>query len=407
MSLSLPLAVPFRLRRVPRSGAWPAGIVLAFVAAGCASTVAGPSGKDRLVLVRNLDALLSEDPDRAARLESSIAAFLAQAITGDFADDVVDTAELDRHGVFFRRVGGFGETPGIGVPSVLKAYTLNEEDYFVTIAFSGELEGTPFLDMVVELKATPHEDGYRFHCPFEERTKDFHETTIEDVTFRYSGEFNEERAQQFVSTRSELSRLSGLALMPVEYFAFQSLDEMLKSYGLVFDEARCNFLGHDLGRFDHSRQRYLTGMGDECYMYGYASQFLRSPELDRSEIYHTMATGFKTLYGGYWLIGTPMEVLREELRETVAQQPDIDLLDLFKKGRNGQTLGHAPSLVMAALICERALQEGDFAGLLRLVYSGSDGERFFGELKDVVGIDEAGFRAAIVAMLAPEPVANL
>ncbi len=77
----------------------------------------------------------------------------------------------------------------IGVPSVLKAYTLNGDDYFVTIAFGGEVDGAPFLDMIVELKATPHGDGYRFHCPFEERTKDFHETTLEDVSFRYSGGF--------------------------------------------------------------------------------------------------------------------------------------------------------------------------------------------------------------------------
>ena len=398
-------------RRALRWGAWPAGIALALSAMGCGSTPTAPTAQSRpalarQVLVRNSNALLSEDPDRAEALEHSIAAFLKQAITGDFTADVVNPEELNRHGFFFRRVGGFGETPGIGVPSVLKAYTLNGEDYFVTIAFGGEVDDLPFLDMVVELKATPHLDGYRFHCPFEERTKDFHKTTLEDVSFRHSGDFNEARARQFMATRAKLASLSGLRPTPLEYFAFQSLDEMLKSYGLVFDEDRCNFLGHDLGSFDHDRKRYVTGMGDECYMYGYASHFLRSPDHERSDRYGTMAVGFKTLFGGYWLIGTPMETLREELRETVKQTPEIDLLDLFKKGRNGQTLGHAPSLVMAALICEQALEQSDFDGLLRLVYSGSDGERFFDQLEAILGIDEAGFRDAIVEMLNPDQVAT-
>lgn len=401
MNFAQPLAVTIHRRRALGCRSWLVAIVFAFAAVGCAFPPTAPSSQTRPVLVRNLDALLSEDPDRAEALENSVAAFLTQATTGDFTEDVVDPKELDRHGIFFRRVGGFGKTEGIGLPSILKAYTLNGEDYFVTIAFMGEVEGTAFLDMIVELKATPHGHGYRFHCPFEERTKDLRETTIDDVCFRYSGGFNEDRARQFLATRSELAKLSGLRPAALEYFAFQSLDEMLKSYGLVFDEARCNFLGHDLGRFDHGRERYVTGMGDECYLYGYVGCFLRSPDHDASEAYHTMSVGFKTLFGGYWLIGTPMEALREELRETVKQDPEIDLLTLFKKGRNGQTLGHAPSLVMAALICEQALEKSGFDGLLRLVHSGSSGERFFDELEALLSIDEAGFRDAIVEMLKP------
>lgn len=388
-----------RHRRAASWAAWPAAVIAAILSAGCATRRAPSAALGHAVLVRNLDVLLSEDPERAEVLEESIAAFLTQASTGEFTDDVVDLTDLDRHGIFFRRLAGFGDTPDIGVPLLLKAYTLNGEDYFVTIAFAGERHGIPFLDMVVELKATPHGAGYRFDSPFEERTKDLHETTIDDVCFRYSGEFDGARARRFVARRAELSQLSGVSPPPLEYFAFQSLDEMLKAYGLVFDQDRCNFLGHDLGVFDHGRQRYLTGMGDECYMFGYAAQFLRSPKHDALDRYGTMAVGFKTLFGGYWLLGTPMHDLREELRATVLQAPDLDLLDLFKKGRNGQTQGHAPSLVMAALICEHALKKSNFDGLLRLVYAGSDGERFFAELEALLGIDEAGFRDTIVEML--------
>lgn len=382
------------------------GIVLTFGAIGCASTPAQPPVDSRPVLVRNLNALLSEDADRATALEDSIAAFLVQASTGEFTDDVVDLDELDRHGVFYRRVGGFGESEHLGVPSVLKAYTLNGEDYFVTIAFSGEADGVPYLDMIVELKATPHGAGYRFHSPFEERTKDFDGTTLGDVRFRYSGDFNEERARRFLAVRDELAGLSGMTPEPLEYFAFQSLDEMLKSYGLVFDEDRCNFLGHDLGFFDDHRKRYVTGMGDECYLFGYVGHFLASPDHDRSEMYRMIGVGFQTLYGGYWLSGTPMDALREELRERVNREPGIDLLGLFKKGRNGQTQGHAPSWIMAALLCEEALDKSGFEGLLRLVYSGPKGERFFQELEAVLGIDEAGFNEAIAELVNRTPSAN-
>ena len=393
----LPFLTSFRRALLEQQALFGA-VATAFAAASCAATTGTTDVADRPALIRNANVLLSEDPVIAEALERSIEAFLGEAATGQFTENCVDLSELDKHSVFYRRVGGFGETPGLGVPAVLKAYTLNNEDYFVTLSFAGELNGAPFLDMLVELKATPYGDGYRFHCPFEERTRDFHTTTMEDVRFRYSGTFDEGRAREFLEVRSELARISGLEREPLEYFAFQSLDEMLKSYGLVFDEARCNFLGHDLGRFDHGGKRYVTGMGDECYMYGYAGRFLRSEAHDRNEAFRTMVTGFRTLFGGYWLIGTPIETLRAELRETIEQAPDLDLVEVFQKGRNGQTQGHAPSLVMAALICEHALERSDFSGLLRLVHSGAKGERFFGELEAVLGIGKAQFRDAILQM---------
>ncbi len=74
-----------------------------------------PSPQARTILVRNQDVRLSEDPVRAEALETSVAAFLAQAITGDFTDDLVDPEELveleelDQHRFFYRRVGGFGK----------------------------------------------------------------------------------------------------------------------------------------------------------------------------------------------------------------------------------------------------------------------------------------------------------
>ena len=365
-------------------------------------SLAQTSALDRPVLVRNKDALLSEDQGRARAIEDSVAAFLRQASTGEFTDDLVDPAEIDRHGFFFRRVTGFSETPGIGVPSILKAYTLDDENYFVTVAFGGEDEGVPFLDMIVELKATPYGNGYRFHSPFEDRTANFGKTRLGDVRFHYSGDFDEERARRFVATRAELAAFSRKTLEPLEYYAFESLDEMLKSYGLVFDEDRCNFLGHDLARFDDGGRRYLTGMGDECYMFGYAGRFLAHDDYDRAERYGTMAAGFSTLYGGYWLVGTPMEELRAELHATIVDHPEMDLVEVFKLGRNGQTIGHAPSFVMAALLCEEVIETRGYDDLLRLMYTGRKGERFFAELQDVLGVDEASFRDAIVGMLESE-----
>ena len=196
-----------------------------------------------------------------------------------------------------------------------------------------------------------------------------------------------------------MARVTGREPAPVEYFAFGSLDELLKSYGLIFDEDRCNFLGHDLGLFDDGGARYVTGMGDESYLYGYLNCFLRGSHHDPEDRFSTMSSGFRTLYGGYWLIGTPMDQLERELLATLQESPGADLVDTFMKGRNGQTIGHAPSLVMAALIARETLRHRDFEDLLRLVHSGSKGESFFQELESILGVDEASFSAAIHSML--------
>lgn len=54
---------------------------------------------------------------------------------------------------------------------------------------------------------------------------------------------------------------------------------------------------------------------------------------------------------------------------------------------------------MSAFLCEEIIRQKGFEGVLKLVYSGEDGNSFFANLKEVLDIDEQNFHQNILRMI--------
>jgi len=117
-------------------------------------------------------------------------------------------------------------------------------------------------------------------------------------------------------------------------------------------------------------------------------------------MYGAFLTGMSVCYGGYALSGEDLPELKRQFREALAEDPDLNFLAEFRKGRGASVNRHFSHFVMSAFLCEMALEQGGFEAARRLLYSGPDGERFFSNLERVLGIDEASFHRAIAQRIA-------
>lgn len=349
---------------------------------------------------KNLNTTLSEDDATAALLEESLDEFLAAARDRSFPESLVNPQQLDRHGFFFAGISGLGSREGFAAPLVLKSFEVKDRTYRITVAFNGERDGAPFVYKVVEFLAVPYKDAYRFACPFEERTADFRVTTVGDVDFHHSGPIDLDKAQSFSRFRESLVELTGTENSKLDYYCFQSLDELLTCYGFLYDVTKCNFLEHDLGFTDDGGRRYVTGTANESYIYGYVGDHLRDHLPHADELYGAFVSGMSTYYGGYALSGDTLADLKRQFRARLEEQPETDFLEEFRKGRKSSVNRHFSFYVMCAFLCEKAIAERGFQEALRLAYAGSDGARFFELLDSVLGVDESNFHDTILRLIA-------
>ncbi len=352
-------------------------------------------------VVRNLGLEISEDSTTAVALETSLNGFLAETYAREYSDRYVDPAHYRQNEFFFENLPtGVSRraTTSFNEPAIVRSYSPNERDYYVTLNFSGTRDGVPSLFQLVELKAVPVSDHFRFYCLFDERTAGLEMETIGDVTFYHEGALDLEKAREFVEFKTQFTKLTRSEPAPMQYYKFRSLQSLLEAHGILFDAAKCNFLCNDLGITYNEGQTFVTGMNNECYIrdFIHGHFFDRMDNADR--MYRPFREGMAIYYGGTWG-GVRLPEMTQRFREEMLPRPGIDFLEEFRKGRKSSVRPHFSYFFMSALFCREVIEEHGFEQAMKLVYSGSDGEDFFANLDDVMNVNESNFHDTIVRLM--------
>ena len=355
----------------------------------------------QITIGHNFNLELSEDSLTAVKLENSLNAFLTEAQNGTYSHEYVDSTHLQQNEFFFRKLSGIGKNSSSTFhhPNVLKSYSSDKENYMVTVAFTGVKDDVPFVYQITELLAKPYNNHYQFYCPFTEKTNSFKTKTFKNVTYHFSGSINETKAKEFAQFKDQLSDLTKTSKSNLDYYCFESLDELLKSHGFLYSARQCNFLCYDLGFLDQNGQAYITGTANENYTFGYVGEYLYYNLPNRDNMYWPFVQGLSTYYGGYGLSYDSMTELKQQFRDQLKQNPDIDFLEEFKKGRKSSVNRHFSYYVMSAFLCEEVMKNNGFDDVLTLTYSGENGEQFFTHLKTILNVDESNFHQTILKLI--------
>ena len=342
---------------------------------------------------------LSEESRVANDLQRSLSAFLLPLRRGELSPAHTDPDERQRYAFFYESLlRGARDAE----PVVLKSYPIDEGSFLITVAFLTGAADALRISRIVELEARPIEGGFRFRCPYEYRTAQLRRHAIGDVTFRFRGPFDKERATDFTRFKAEFERHLGREPSPLVYDCFQSLDELLHAFGLVHDASKCNFLRHDLGFLWDDGRRFATGTAKENYIFGYVRAALSTGAATPAETYRPYVNGIAAYYGGYGLSGDSMEVLARQFRDEVERRPTIDFLEEFQKGRKSSVQRHFSFYVMCAFLYEELVARHGESTALQLVHSGAHGERFFSDLERLIGVTEENFHATILRLISAE-----
>ena len=350
---------------------------------------------------RNFDIeLVEKDSITSLKIERALNGFLTEAQNNSYTANYVDPEHQKSYEFFFSKLSRIGkDTKVFHQPLILKSYPVENGSFRLTIGFTGIKEQQPFIYQITELKAVPYQDHYRFYCPFEDNTQHFRRKIIANVTYYYSTTFNEIKAKEFAAFTKELAKLTKATVPELKYYSFNSLDELLKSYGFLYNVRQCNFLCYDLGFTDNEGKIYITGTNNENYVFGYIGDYLYYNLPNKDEIYWPYVQGLSAYYGGYGLSYDDMDTLKRQFRDEHKKRPDINFLDEFKKRRNSDVNRHFSYYVMSAFLFEEVLKDKGFDAALQLVYSGENGEHFFRNLEKIGGIKEKDFHKTIVRLI--------
>jgi hypothetical protein len=356
----------------------------------------------QVLVERNLNLELAEkDSFTSLKIERALNGFLTEAQEKNYSKKYVDSVHLLKYKFFFNKLSGIGvNSQNFNKPLVLKSYPVENGNYRLTVGFSGQIEGQPFIYQITELKAVPYQDHYRFYCPFEDNTKHFKMKTVDNVTYHYSNLFNETKAKKFAEFTKKIAQLIETPIPHLDYYSFNNLDELLKSYGFLYSARQCNFLCYDLGFTDNEGRTYITGTDNENYVFGFISDYLYYNLPNTDKIYWPFLQGISTYYGGYGLSYDDMVTLKRQFRKEYKSNPEINFLEEFKKGRKSSVNRHFSYYVMSAFLFEEALNKKGFDEAIKLVYSGNDGKLFFENLNLVLEVNEKNFHKTIAELIA-------
>tara|TARA_R110002072_G_scaffold25443_2_gene84962 strand:- start:14201 stop:15256 length:1056 start_codon:yes stop_codon:yes gene_type:complete len=346
----------------------------------------------------NFNTELAEDPVVAAALQSSLASLLGSVARGELSAQQVAPELVDGNTFFGKTLRALGQQPGAAVhaPLVLKSYSPDGASYLVTVAFFRAASRQPQIAKILEFHAYRDGDGYRFRSPFDHyNSLPSHEA--DGVTFHARAPFDEQRAREFVRFKSQLERLVHAPPSHLDYYCFHSLDELLKAHGILYDATKCNSLAQDLGFLDGDL--FLTGTGDERYIFGYLRDYLYRHCNAKGDLYAPFVNGMAAYYGGYSLSGDDMPTLKRQFRAKLAANPDFDFLREFRLERKSSVNRHFTHYVICALLCEEVVTQFGFEQAMALAHSGKNGKDFFTKLHSILGVDETSFHALVARLI--------
>ncbi len=356
----------------------------------------------QLVYQMNRGAVFSEDESIASVLGESLDGLVFAILRGEITHSEITSLDQERHSFFMGALKKLADPSGTNTtpPLVLKSFSPDEDETFlVTVAFMKNHDEGEQIEKIIEFHAYPAGEGYRFRSPLDYRTRNLETRDVGSVRYYFEGSLDQSSAEAFVRFKSDFEQRVGNEQLQLDYYRFETLDDLLRAYGIVYDCTRCNWLKNDLGFMDNNGRSFVTGTGDERFIFDYLVDYMSAYCDDDSDLYPPFVYGMAAYYGGYGLGGDDLNTLKAQFRDRLIEQPDFNLLDEYRKGRKSSVQRHFTNFVICAFICEDAMDRLGFDGMMRIARSGRSEDQFFESVEQLLGIDQDEFHNYIERLI--------
>ncbi|MDF1809768.1 MAG: hypothetical protein P1U42_08740, partial [Phycisphaerales bacterium] len=350
----------------------------------------------------NLSAVFTEDPNESELLVESFTNLISAILNDELTENHFSIEDKNSNQFFqraLRNLSSTGDEKQLA-PLVLKSFSPdNGETYLITVAFMKKKDQTTQIYRILEFHAYPVQGGYQFKSPFEYNNRNLNRFDSGSVQYHYSKALDTDRTSEFVEFKDHFESLVGIPTTQLDYYCFETLDELLRAHGIVYDCTRCNWLKEDLGFLDNNGKSFITGTGDERYIFEYLVDYMVEYCDSENDLYPPFVYGIATYFGDYGLSGDDMQMLKFQFRQELENNPEINFLDEFSKGRSSSVQRHFSFYVISAFICEEVVKKQGYESMLKLAHSGRSGEEFFNNLDELLKIQKDAFHDFIVRLI--------
>ncbi len=273
----------------------------------------------------------------------------------------------------------------------------------VQLNYMGLRKDTPVLRACCTVVARREGDKWTVSSTLEENTTGWKTRKIGNCVFHYKKAINAEKAGAFVRGIASYDKRLGVSGVKIDFY---SCDDKLEATKLIGEDYRLEYNGSGLLEFSSDYGDRTVVVSGEPMVDGFNTWDTHDwwhARLHRvvssKTINRPVDEGMAYLYGGSWRIYAWADVLTM-FKAYAAANPNADWLALYKNGTNFSIkpwpLGVAN--VINSLIVQRLEKEKGFSATLPLLTSGqrqTGDANYFAALKQVVGVDEAGFNGYV------------
>jgi hypothetical protein len=355
---------------------------------------------------------LPKDSAVRAGLIGSLRGWLEQRTGPDSLNTYVSRAELPATSVFMDELRSIDWYVRRDSGSSCQCYLgnvvlLDSARCLVQLNYMGMRSDTPMLRACCTVLARREGDKWIVSSLLEQHTGGWKTRSIGNCVFHYKAELDARKAGEFVKRIASYDKRLGVT---GSSFDFYCCDDWLEATRLMGEDYRSDYNGAARMEFSSdfgnrtivvSGEKWKDGFNEwdpHDWWHGRLHRVV-SP----ASIYRPVDEGMAYLYGGSWRVYTWSDVLRM-FRDYAAAHPDADWLSLYK---NGTPLVSTPwplfiSYAINALIVQRIEKDLGFAAALPLLTCGpkqAGDANYFAALKQVTGVDEAGFTIYVAGLL--------
>ena len=353
---------------------------------------------------------LPEDPVAAAGLISSLRGWLAQRDQSDSLNEYLRGGAATS--VFMDELRNIDWWNKRDSASNCRCYLgnvvfLDSTRCRVQLNYMGLHEDTPILRACCTVLAQREGDKWTVSSTLEENTAGWKTMTIGNCVFHYRESLNARKAGEFVKQIASYDKRLGVSSVGIDFY---SCDDKLEATRLVGEDYRLEYNGAGLLELASNYGARTVVVSGEPRIDGFNTWDTHDwwhARLHRvvssKTINRPVDEGMAYLYGGSWRIYTWADVLTM-FKAYAAANPKADWLALYKNGTNFAVrpwpLGVAN--VINSLIVQRLEKEKGFFAALPLLTCGqrqAGDANYFAALKQVVGVDEAGFNGYVAELI--------
>ena len=371
----------------------------------------GSSGQTSVLLL-SPGLHLPKDSVMREELLGSLRGWLEQRDKPDSMNGYLSRGELPETSVFMDELRSIDRSNRRDSVSSCRCYlgnvvSLDSMRCLVQLNYIGVWKDTPVLRACCTVLARREGDKWMVSSVLERSTADWKTRAIGNCLFHYKSSLDVNRAGEFVKRMASYDKRLGVM---DSKFDFYCCDDWLEATKLMGENYRLDYNGYARLEFSSDYGNWTVVVSGEKWKDGfneYDPHDWWHGRLHRivspATIYRPMDEGMAYLYGGSWRVYTWNDVLRM-IKDYAATHPDADWLALYKNGTPMVTspwplfIGYA----INALIVQRIEKDMGFSAALPLVTCGpkqAGDANYFAALKQVVGVDEAGFNGYVSGLL--------